>query len=332
MSDPKNDAAHAEARQDALATIFSVLDLENIEDNVFRGLSPKDRWQRVFGGQVLGQALVAASRTVEGRICHSLHAYFLRPGDPRTPILYEVDLSRDGLSFAARRVVAIQHGKQIFTMAASFQVPEDGLEHHAAMPDVPAPEELKSEQQWRSEIASEIPEHVRAWFLRPRPIEFRAVEPANRFAKGPHKAQQTVWFRAVGPLPDFPSLHQCVLAYASDMTLLDTSLLPHGRTLFAPEMQLASLDHAIWFHRPARADEWLLYVQDSPSASAFATSGVEERPMAFFTAATCDAQPRRAKERAANAVRCRAGFIRSPCGHTARSPAELFGGFGSSRA
>jgi acyl-CoA thioesterase-2 len=264
---PTGHEAFAQAQQDSLNTMLAVLDIENIESNLFRGLSPKDRWQRVFGGQVLGQALVAASRTVEGRVCHSLHSYFLRPGDPKTPIVYQVDRSRDGLSFTARRVVAIQNGQQIFTMAASFQVPEAGLEHQAAMPDVPDPETLKSEHRWRIEIASDLPEHVRNWFMRARPIEIRAVEPANRFAKGPHPPHQTVWFRAVGRLPDAPAFHQCVLAYASDMTLLDTSLLPHGYNLLGPQLQLASLDHAIWFHRAFRADEWLLYVQDSPSAS-----------------------------------------------------------------
>ncbi|HXJ02968.1 MAG TPA: acyl-CoA thioesterase II [Micropepsaceae bacterium] len=254
--------------KEALAVLLGLLDLEPIETNIFRGISPKDRWQRVFGGQVLGQALVAAARTVEGRVCHSLHGYFLRAGDPKAPILYEVDRNRDGLSFSARGVSAIQHGAPIFTMAASFEVPEQGLEHQLAMPDVPAPETLKSEQQWRLEILPELPEQVRAWFMRPRPIEFRLVEPPNRFAKGKHPPRQIVWFRAVGALPDSPALHQCVLAYASDMTLLDTSLLPHGFTLFTKDLQLASLDHAMWFHRPFRADEWLLYVQESPSASA----------------------------------------------------------------
>jgi acyl-CoA thioesterase-2 len=259
-------AAEQGARK-SLAELLSLLDLERLEENIFRGVSPKDRWQRVFGGQVLGQALVAASRTVEGRICHSLHAYFLRPGDPRVPIVYEVDRSRDGLSFTARRVVAIQHGKPIFTMSASFQSLEEGLEHQSAMPDVPDPDSLKSEREWRSEILEQIPEHVRPWFLRPRPIEFRPVDPLNRFTELKHKPRQTLWFRAVAPLPDETALHQCVLAYASDMTLLDTSLLPHGLTLYTGTLQTASLDHAMWFHRPFRADEWLLYVQDSPSAS-----------------------------------------------------------------
>ena len=210
---------------------------------------------------------MAATRTVEDRNCHSLHAYFLRPGDPKTPIVYEVDRSRDGHSFSARRVVAIQNGVPIFTMSASFDRAEAGLEHQSAMPDVPAPESLKTEQQWRSEIVTQLPEPVRTWFMRVRPIEIRPVDPANRFEKGRHPPRQVVWFRATGPMPDAPALHQCVLAYASDMTLLDTSLLPHGYTLFSNALQLASLDHAMWFHRPFRADEWMLYVQESPSAS-----------------------------------------------------------------
>ena len=269
MNDSLASAQSAESgTNEALAALLGLLDLEPIETDIFRGTSPKDRWQRVFGGQVLGQALVAATRTVENRICHSLHAYFLRAGDPKLPILYNVDRSRDGLSFSARRVSAIQHGAPIFTMAASFEVAEQGLEHQLSMPDVPAPETLKSEHQWRLEIVSDLPEHVRGWFMRPRPIEIRPVEPPNRFAKAKHAPRQIVWFRAVGALPDSPALHQCVLAYASDMTLLDTSLLPHGFNLFTKDLQLASLDHAMWFHRPFRADEWLLYVQESPSASA----------------------------------------------------------------
>ena len=264
---PSGASAAEEGSRKSLAELLSLLDLERLEENIFRGVSPKDRWQRVFGGQVLGQALVAASRTVEGRVCHSLHAYFLRAGDPRVPIIYEVDRSRDGQSFTARRVVAIQHGAPIFTMSASFQVVEQGLEHQSSMPDVPDPESLKSEREWRNEILNHVPEHVRPWFLRPRPIEFRPVDPLNRFAELKHPPHQTLWFRAVAPLPDETPLHQCMLAYASDMTLLDTSLMPHGLTLYAGTLQTASLDHAMWFHRPFRADEWLLYVQESTSAS-----------------------------------------------------------------
>jgi len=261
MNDRKSGARHP------VEELIELLDLEQIDVNIFRGLSPRDRWQRVFGGQVLGQALVAAARTVEGRTCHSLHAYFLRAGDPKTPILYEVDRARDGGSFTARRVVAIQNGQQIFNMAVSFQVVERGLEHQIEMPKVPDPDSLPSEKQRRIEIASDMPEEARSWFLRDRPIEIRAVDPTDRFRPGKHPPHQIVWIRATGPLPDNASLHQCVLAYASDMTLLDTCLLPHGYSVMSPNMQLASLDHAMWFHRPFHADEWLLYVQDSPSAS-----------------------------------------------------------------
>lgn len=266
----ERNAAKAGAKSGArqpLDELIELLDLEQIDLNIFRGMSPRDRWQRVFGGQVLGQALVAASRTVEDRLCHSLHAYFLRPGDPKTPILYEVDRARDGGTFTARRVVAIQGGQQIFNMAASFHVPEKGLEHQAEMPPAPDPETLPNERQLRMEIAADMPEEARAWFLRDRPIEIRAVDPVDRFKPGKRPPRQTVWIRATGALPADPSLHQCVLAYASDLSLLDTCLLPHGYSVMSPNLQLASLDHAMWFHRALRADEWLLYVQDSPSAS-----------------------------------------------------------------
>jgi acyl-CoA thioesterase-2 len=266
MNDGSADSPPSDGQR-ALTDLVALLDLEPIEDNIFRGISPKDRWQRVFGGQVLGQALVAAQRTVNERSCHSLHAYFLRAGDPKVPILYEVDRSRDGGSFTARRVVAIQHGRPIFTMSASFQRPESGLEHQTSMPEIPDPESLKSEREWRRECAHTLPPETQSWFLRERPVEIRPVLPANRFAAGKQPAQQIVWMRALGRLPDVPALHQCVLAYASDMTLLDTSLLPHGFTLFSPGLQLASLDHAMWFHQPFRADDWMLYVQDSPTAS-----------------------------------------------------------------
>ena len=268
MSNGDDPAAGTAGSDSAtLESLLVLLDLERLESNFFRGLSPRDRWQRVYGGQVLGQALVAAYRTVEARICHSLHAYFLRAGDPKVPILYEVDRSRDGGSFSARRVAAIQHGAPIFTMSASFELEEQGLEHQTTMPDVPSPDDLRPEQEWRREIVDQLPEHIRGWFMRARPIEVRPVIPANRFTNERREARQILWFRAVGPLLDSQPMHQCVLAYASDMTLLDTSLLPHGYNLFTPELQLASLDHAIWFHRPFRADDWLLYVQESPSAA-----------------------------------------------------------------
>jgi acyl-CoA thioesterase-2 len=252
---------------DPIQDLIALLDLEPIEVNIFRGVSPKDRSQRVFGGQVLGQALVAASRTVEGRICHSLHAYFLVPGDPKVPILYEVDRSRDGKSFSSRRVVAIQHGRQIFHMSVSFQVAEPGLEHQIDPPKVPPPDDLPSEDDFRRQYADRVPPDYREHFLRKRPIEIRPVERGDIFAPRKRPPHQAVWVRAIGELPNDVALQQCVLAYASDMTLLDTGLAPHGIGWFDPRMQMASLDHAMWFHRPFRADKWLLYVQDSPSAS-----------------------------------------------------------------
>jgi acyl-CoA thioesterase-2 len=247
--------------------VLELLDLEQIEVNIFRGISPKDRWQRVFGGQVLGQALVAASRTVEQRVCHSLHAYFIRPGDPRVPILYEVDRARDGKSFTTRRVVAIQHGEQIFNLAASFHVPEPGLEHQFDMPKVPGPETLEAEDARRRRLAHQLPEAAREHFTKPGPIDVRPVDEDDDLInprKGP--PYQDVWLKAKGTMPDDLALHQCVLAYASDMTLLDTCLIPHGVSWFSGRLQSASLDHAMWFHHPFRVDDWLLYSHDSPWA------------------------------------------------------------------
>lgn len=253
--------------QNPIREVLDLLDLEPIEVNIFRGVSPKDRMQRVFGGQVLGQALVAAYRTVENRVCHSLHGYFLRPGDPKVPILYEVDRSRDGKSFTSRRVVAIQHGKQIFTLAASFQVEEEGFEHQFDMPEAPAPETLPTEMELRAQALPQVPEEDREWFTRPRPIELRYVEPMEYVRPSKRAPRQMVWFRSTGQLPDDLSLHQCLLAYASDLTLLDTAIRPHGVGWFDRSVQMASIDHAMWFHRPFRTDQWLLYAQDAPSAS-----------------------------------------------------------------
>ena len=228
--------------QDALDDLVALLDLEPIEVNIFRGQSPDEQRQRVFGGQVAGQALVAAGRTVERGVVHSLHAYFLRPGDPTIPIIYEVDRIRDGRSFTTRRVVAVQHGRAIFNLSASFHVPEQGLDHQRPMPmGVPDPESLPPYEWGR------------------RQIDLRFVPPE---ARGGH---QRVWMRADGPLPDDPLLHACVVAYASDMTLLDSATRPHGMSFDGGAM--ASLDHAMWFHRSFRADEWLLYDQHSPTAA-----------------------------------------------------------------
>ncbi|HEV2561445.1 MAG TPA: acyl-CoA thioesterase II [Rhizomicrobium sp.] len=255
------------AMSEPIDDLIALLDLEPIEVNIFRGVSPQDRSQRVFGGQVLGQALVAATRTVEERVCHSLHAYFLLPGDPKVPILYEVDRSRDGKSFSSRRVVAIQHSRPIFHMSVSFQVAEPGLEHQIDAPDVPRPETLPSEDDFRRDMADKIPEKYREHFLRKRPIELRPIDRTDIFCPKKQPPHQAVWVRATGALPADVALQQCVLAYASDMTLLDTALMPHGIGWFEDRIQMASIDHAMWFHRPFRADQWLLYVQDSPSAS-----------------------------------------------------------------
>jgi acyl-CoA thioesterase II len=250
--------------------LLSTLDLEQLEHNLFRGRSPQNGWQRVFGGQVVGQALVAADRTVEAedRLTHSLHAYFLLPGDPKVPIIYEVDRIRDGGSFTTRRVVAIQHGQAIFSMGVSFHKTEPGFDHQIPMPEVPAPEDLSSEEELKARLLPNLPEIMRAYWERDRPIELRPVNLSRFFSPDKGDPKQYIWIKANGSLPDDFRLHQCVLAYASDFSLLDTSLVPHGRVLFDPGLMLASLDHAVWFHRPFRADEWLLYAQDSPSAQA----------------------------------------------------------------
>jgi acyl-CoA thioesterase-2 len=253
----------------AVADLLRVLDLEQIEVNLFRGRSPQVGWQRVYGGQVIGQALVAACRTVDvaDRPPHSLHAYFLLAGDPAVPIIYEVDRIRDGKSFTTRRVVAIQHGRPIFTMAVSFHRDEPGLSHQASMPQVVSPEQLPSEENIKDRIFPIMPDPVREYYARERPIELRPVELDRYLGKKIEGGRFHVWIRATGELPDEPAIHQCVLAYASDMTLLDSALIPLGRTLFEPTIMAASLDHALWFHRPFRADEWLLYAQDSPNLS-----------------------------------------------------------------
>jgi acyl-CoA thioesterase-2 len=253
----------------ALETLLGLLDLEDLEVNIFRAHSPQEGSQRVFGGQVLGQGLVAGRRTVTSEaVAHSFHAYFLRPGDPTTPILYQVDRTKDGRSFTTRRVIAIQHGRAIFHMEASFHRPESGLEHQDEMPDVPDPESLPS---WRERLAplveSAESEELRRWLQRERPIDSRYVTEVHPVDPGKLPPRLLVWMRADGRLPDELPIHQCVVAYASDMTLLDTAVLPHGISWFDFGYQVASLDHAMWFHRPFRADEWLLYVQESPVAT-----------------------------------------------------------------
>ena len=252
----------------AVQELVDILDLEPLEVNLFRGRSPQSRWQRVFGGQVIGQALVAACRTVDdvtARPPHSLHAYFLLGGDPKVPIIYDVDRIRDGKSFTTRNVKAIQHGHAIFSMSVSFHVREEGLSHQFAMPDVPRPEELPDEAELKKNVWPKMPEPVRRYYERERPIELRPVEYTRYLGDTFKDGRFHVWMRATGRLPDEPAIHQCVLAYASDMMLLDAALIPHHRSVFSEDIMAASLDHALWFHRPFRADEWLLYVQDSPN-------------------------------------------------------------------
>jgi len=250
----------------ALDDLVKLLDLEPIEVNIFRGLSPDESRQRVFGGQVAGQALVAAARTVsDDRQVHSLHGYFLRPGDPTVPILYEVDRIRDGRSFTTRRVVGIQHGRAIFNLQASFQSPEVGLDFSDAMPDAPPPQSLPTFKERYAPFA----EQMGPWYHRPRPIDMRYVDAPLPDTPSPTSPQiaQRVWMRADGTLPDDETLHACIVTYASDMTLLDTTLLPHRlRWSEENDIQMASLDHAMWFHRDIKVDEWWLYVEDSPAA------------------------------------------------------------------
>jgi len=249
-----------------LEDLIRVMTLERLEDNLFRGQSRDIGSPQVYGGQVLGQALVAASATVAGRMAHSLHAYFLRRGDFNSPIVYEVDRAWDGKHFATRRVIAIQHGQQIFNMSASFQVPENGLDHQAQMPVVPPPESLRDQDTLYREAAAVMPPEIMRVLERRRPFEFRPVQPPDFIRSEPKPPSKEVWFRAADPLPDDEALHRCLLAYASDFQLIDTALKPHALPL-TTKMVVASIDHAMWFHRSVRLDDWLLYVLDSPSAS-----------------------------------------------------------------
>ena len=260
MADPKE--------VELLEGLLALLKLERIEENLFRGQSQDLGWGTVFGGQVMGQALSAAAQTVpEERPVHSLHGYFLRTGDAKKPIVYDVDRIRDGRSFTTRRVVAIQNGRPIFNLSASFQKVEDGFEHATSMPDAPAPEGLLSELELARQAVGEIPAALRARATAPRPIEIRPVDPVdplNPEKKPPHRM---VYYRTIAPLPDALSVHQYLLAYASDFHFITTAMQPHAVSWLSPKMQVASLDHAMWFHRPFRLDDWMLYVVDSPSAS-----------------------------------------------------------------
>jgi acyl-CoA thioesterase-2 len=263
-----------------LADLIRLLDLERLEVDLFRGESRDIGSPQVFGGQVLGQALTAAAATVQGRIVHSLHAYFLRRGDFNAPIVYQVDRSLDGHSFSNRRVVAIQHGASIFNMAASFQIVEEGFEHQIEMPAVPPPESLADASQPPPQLLERLPQGVRRFLERPRPFEFRLVQPMDFVT--PRRAPPTrqVWFRAVDKLPDDEGLHRRLMSYLSDYFLLDTATLPHGLPSYSGSLVMASIDHAMWFHRPLRVDDWLLYAVESPSASGargFARAGVYSR-------------------------------------------------------
>jgi acyl-CoA thioesterase II len=255
-----------------LQDLVELLDLEPLEVNMFRGQSRDLGGKSVYGGQVIGQALVAAARTVEDALPHSLHAYFLRPGDMAHPIVYEVDRVRDGRSFIARRVQAIQNGEPILSLIASFQRPEPGLEHQVSMPKVPPPDALEYahvlRQRWLDEAEARAPVHerIRTAMSRELAIEFKPVQPWNPLQPEKRDPVQHIWLRAAGALPDDPLLHTCVLAYATDFNLLSTALFPHGKSWFANGMIVASIDHALWFHRDVRVDDWLLYAMDSPTA------------------------------------------------------------------
>ncbi|MBV9994668.1 MAG: acyl-CoA thioesterase II [Caulobacteraceae bacterium] len=248
--------------------LIETLTLERIELNLFRGVAPPDQGPRIFGGHVIAQALLAAYETVAGHVCHSLHCYFLRPGDPGIPILYEVDRARDGGTFVARRVTAIQNGKQIFNLAGSFQTPESGFEHQDPMPRQPSPETLPDWAELRRTLGASLPAAVREAMARPRPIELRHVDPLALVGDPtPATPIQHTWMRAARPLPDDIHLNQAVIAYASDMVFMSTSMRPHGLNSQTRGLQHASLDHAVWFHRPSNFGDWHLYAQKSPSAS-----------------------------------------------------------------
>ncbi len=270
-ADRDNHPAQQHNKPSALGRLVETLELERLEINLFRGRSPDDGWQRVFGGQVVGQALRAATHTVEGRFAHSLHAYFMRPGDPKIPIIYEVERTRNGRSFSTRRVVAIQHGKVIFTMGCSFHMDEPGLSHQMDMPDVPDPDDLPGEKEVRNRLLDKMPEPIRSYWKKERPVEVRPVDINRYIAPDRDSPVQYAWLRPTGNLPgDIEKdldLHQCAIAFATDISLLDTALVPHGRTIFDPRLALASIDHALWFHKPVLFDDWMLYCTDSPVAS-----------------------------------------------------------------
>ncbi len=270
-SDKNNKSSGTTASGTALGKLVDTLELERLELDLFRGRSPDDGWQRVFGGQVVGQALRAAAHTVEARFAHSLHAYFMRPGDPKIPIIYEVERTRNGRSFSTRRVIAIQHGKVIFTMSCSFHMEEPGFAHQIDMPKVPDPDDLPSENEILETYIDKMPPQIRAYWKGERAIEVRPIDFSRYLSPEKAAPVQHAWLRPTGALPkgspDDLAVHQCAIAFATDIALLDTALVPHGRTIFDPRLALASIDHALWFHKPARFDDWLLYSTDSPVTS-----------------------------------------------------------------
>ena len=284
-----------------LADLLTLLELEQLEVDLFRGESRDIGSPQVFGGQVLGQALSAAARTVDGgRVVNSLHAYFLRRGDCNAPVVYQVDRSLDGHSFSNRRVVAIQHGKQIFSMAASFQVMEEGFDHQIDMPKVPAPEELSAYSGPPPEVLARMPERMRRFFEQERPFEFRTVQPIDLVKPRRQLPLRQIWFRAVARAPDDEMLQRRLLAYVSDFFLLDTATLPHGTSFLRPSIVMASIDHAMWFHRPLRVDDWLLYAMESPSASGargFARASVFDRTGRLVASAAQEGLVREVKDR-----------------------------------
>ena len=250
------------------ADLVTLLDLEPLEHNIYRGQNRDIGTRRIFGGQVLAQALVAAQRTVEPeRPVHSMHGYFILTGDLTVPVVYFVDRLRDGGSFTTRRVTAIQHGQAIFNMSASFHRQEEGLSHQIEMPDVPPPEEVRSELDVIREKVDDLPPALRPILTQDRPLDFRPVDGSDPFEERPREPRRMIWVRTSSPIDDNPLHHRAVLAYASDYGLIVTALRPHGRSVRDPAMMVASLDHSIWFHRPARIDEWLLYVVDAPVSS-----------------------------------------------------------------
>lgn len=268
ITDPELKMTNESTNPNVLKELTDLLNLEQIEETIFRGKSQDLGFGNIFGGQVLGQSLSAASQTVTSeRPVHSMHGYFLLPGDPALPIVYEVDCIRDGKSFTTRRVVAIQKGRAIFSMSASFHIREDGFEHQSDMPDVPGPDGLVSDLEFARRVRDKIPETARDQLTCDRPVEIRQVNPMNPFKPEKKEPYRYSWMRATGRLPDHPALHKYMLAYSSDFGLVTTSLYPHGHTFWEPKMVVASLDHAIWFHRDFRMDDWLLYAMESPSAS-----------------------------------------------------------------